>query len=364
MRRTDQKIRRLKNGRPIIRPSSHWWETGVTFNAGAVLVRDAGLIASLLPMTANPSRFTEDGVVAVYYRARAEVDPQSEFSRSYIGLAVFDTCFRLLYRYKEPLLRPDAEPDGIDALGVEDPRITYIDGCYWMVYCGVRRDVKAAYKGGLCLACSRDLIHWKKLGLLKGEINRTNNKDGALFPDKIGGKYLLLHRPYWDGLPQDELAIRLASADAPEGPWVDLGEMMRARPNPAMRTSWIGAGSVPEKVDANRYLMIYHTGNFIDQSEREYDLDAALVDFSGWRGGNPSELVFSRVEHLMRPKTSAERKSPSALKVSNVLFACGSFRLNDDLVIVYGGADTYTLAAKVNWDGLVSRLEREGSGES
>jgi predicted GH43/DUF377 family glycosyl hydrolase len=31
-----------------------------------------------------------------------------------------------------------------------------------------------------------------------------------------------------------------------------------------------------------------------------------------------------------------------------VLFACGSYEYRGDIYIVYGGADTYTLAARVN----------------
>jgi predicted GH43/DUF377 family glycosyl hydrolase len=43
--------------------------------------------------------------------------------------------------------------------------------------------------------------------------------------------------------------------------------------------------------------------------------------------------------------------------VGNVLFACGSYEHGDDIVIVYGGADTYTLAARVDKATLFAALE-------
>lgn len=356
MDRKPLQVRRLNEGKPLIEPSDLWWETGVTFNAGAVLVQDKRIIRSLLPMLPLEDSRLADGVVAVLYRARPETDPVQAFTRSFIGLAVFTPQMEPLYRWKEPVLLPEADPQAFDALGVEDPRITFSDGQYQMIYCGVQADAQHVYKAALCLATSSDLVHWEKKGPLSGDINGVNNKDGALFPQKIGGKYLLLHRPYWPGLAQKDFVIHLAESDSVEGPWVDLGEMMRAPQIPEFRESWLGAGSVPEPAGEGKYVMVYHTGNFRQDGSREYDLDAAFLDFAGWDGANPQALVRRRLEHLMRPETPAELRSGSQHQVSNVLFTCGSYRFGEDLVIVYGGADSYTLAAAVNWEELVNAL--------
>jgi beta-1,2-mannobiose phosphorylase / 1,2-beta-oligomannan phosphorylase len=357
-------IQRLNDGEPILSPTDHWWETGVTFNAAAFFLSSHGddepVLRALLPMYAPDDPHLAEGVVAVLYRARPENDPGSAFTRSFIGLALFTPTFQQLYRYKEPVLFPSANPAGFDSLGVEDPRITRLDGRFYMVYAGVRPDPQHTYKADLCLAVSDELLHWQKLGPLPGGINDVNNKDSALFPEKIGGKYYLLHRPYTPGQPQGELAVRLAQSTSLSGPWQDCGEMLRAFPNPRMQTSWVGGGSVPILIDDGRYLMIYHTGNFQDATHREYDLDAAILDFNGWDGQNPHSLVKGRLEHLMVPETEAELRSRSRLQVANVLFACGSYRLGDDVYIIYGGADTYTLAAKVNWEKLLAAVEASG----
>ena len=71
---------------------------------------------------------------------------------------------------------------------------------------------------------------------------------------------------------------------------------------------------------------------------------------------NPSAVVTARLEPLMVPESEAELRSGSSLQVANVLFACGSYEYKGDIYIVYGGADTYTLAARVDkavlWDAL------------
>jgi beta-1,2-mannobiose phosphorylase / 1,2-beta-oligomannan phosphorylase len=229
-----------------------------------------------------------------------------------------------------------------------------------MVYCGVQPDPVHNWRANLCLAVSPDLVHWEKRGVMPGEIGRHNNKDGVLFPDPVGGKYWMLHRPFYDGLPHAEYSIDLASAPSLHGPWTDHGEVLRAYPNPRMRDAWVGGGSVPVALGGGRYLHIYHTGNYLNETDREYDLDAAIFDFTALNLADPRSFVTARLEPLMVPETPAELRSRSQLQVGNVLFACGSYEYKGWLYIVYGGADTYTLAARVKTSELLSALDESG----
>jgi predicted GH43/DUF377 family glycosyl hydrolase len=94
----------------------------------------------------------------------------------------------------------------------------------------------------------------------------------------------------------------------------------------------------------------------LNDTDREYDTNAALLDFAGWDGVKPETLVRARIEPLMAPETPAELRSRSPLQVGNVLFACGSYVFEDWLYLIYGGADTYTLAARVRMDTLLQAL--------
>ena len=201
MKGFDLLVERCNGGRPIIAPTHHWWETGVTFNAAAFYLERSpkydAVIRALLPMRTLEDPELSEGVVAIHYRARPEIDPGASFVRSFIGLALFTPDLKPLYRFQEPVLYPSPLPDGYDHYGVEDPRITRLEDAFYMVYCGVRPDPStSSYRAELCLARSIDLLHWEKLGPIRGDINRTSNKDGVLFPDRVDGKYFLLHRPY------------------------------------------------------------------------------------------------------------------------------------------------------------------------
>ncbi len=335
------------------------------FNAAAIYLERSPendpVIRALLPMRTLDDPALASGVVAIHYRARPETDPGSAFVRSFIGLALFTPGLKPLYRFQEPVIYPSPDLDGYDHYGVEDPRITRIGSTFYMVYCGVKPDPVNTYLAALCLARSEDLLHWEKLGLLPGEVNLTLNKDGVLFPQPIDGQYYLLHRPYWIGLAQSDFAIHLAVSGSLAGPWRDCGEIMHSLQNPVFAESWIGAGSVPILIEGRRFAAIYHTGNYFPRRvDREYDLDAALFDFDHFDPAHPASLVTARLEHLMTPETPAELRSHSALQAGNVLFACGSYEFQDDLYIVYGGADTYTLAAHVNKQVLFTTLAQAG----
>jgi beta-1,2-mannobiose phosphorylase / 1,2-beta-oligomannan phosphorylase len=355
-------VERLNGAEALIAPTANWWETGVTFNAAAVYLEptlaNAPVLRALLPMRAADDPALAHGVVAIHYRARPENDPGSAFGRSFIGLALFTPELELLYRYQEPVLYPTADVDGLDHYGVEDPRITRLGDTFYMVYCGVQPDAQNVWRANLCLATSPDLLHWQKHGLIRGDPAIHFNKDGVLFPEQVDGQYLLLHRPFTPGLDPSTHVIRLAQSATLDGPWVDVGELMRAFPNPRMHASWLGAGSVPLRLAEKRYLVIYHTGNLLNAVDREYDLDAAICDFNHFDPRQPETLVSARLEPLMVPETPAELRSHSQLQVGNVLFACGSYVYRDYLYIIYGGADTYTLAARVELAVLCAALEK------
>jgi predicted GH43/DUF377 family glycosyl hydrolase len=353
-------VERCNRAVPIILPCSNWWETGVTFNAAALyLERSAAndrIIQTVLPMRRLDDADLTHGVVVIHYRARPEMDPGLAFVRSFIGLAVFTPEFKLLYRYKEPVVYPDPMPDGADYLGVEDPRITRIGNTFYMVYCGLKADPVTIYHTQLCIARSTDLQYWEKLGPIPGDVNAHYNKDGVLFPGKEQGKYYLLHRPWQKELPHADYAMHLAVSDTLNGAWSNLGPIMHSFHNPLFRESWIGAGSVPVPLGDGRYVAIYHTGNSRADGTMEYDLDAALLDMR-LAETDPASVVRSRIEHFMVPETPEELGSTSSLQVQNVLFTCGSYEYGKHLYIIYGGADTYLLVARVEMAALVRALE-------
>ena len=71
---------------------------------------------------------------------------------------------------------------------MEDPRLVQFGDTYYLTYTGYnKKDAQ------LCLATSKDLIHWDRKGVIipanKGNWNVKWTKSGAIVPEKIDGKY-------------------------------------------------------------------------------------------------------------------------------------------------------------------------------
>lgn len=354
-------VERLFGGQPLIAPRGSGWESGVTFNSSAILIEATEENIPVIRQLLGPDEEVRD-IVALHYRARPKVDPGFQFTRSYVGLSIHEPDLKPIRRFELPVVSPSGEGSP-DELGVEDPRVTYLDGTYWMVYCGVQPvndpDPMKTWIGSVCLARSDNLIDWTKVGVAEGLTGRgpspISNKDGVLFPERIEDKVITLHRPLAGDI--DTWETRIAIADLPEGPFTDLGSVHGPARREGYLKSWTGAGAVPIKIGEGRYLSIEHTGNYMAGKQRKYVLDAFLYDFNDWDPTRPETLVKARLDDFMRPETDFEVKGPFAESVANVVFACGAYVHDGWIYMVYGGGDTYILAARVRLDELVEALQ-------
>lgn len=368
--RPDLVFERLFDGRPIISPTEHEWEAGVTFNTAAVFVENTPENARVMEALLGDDAVNHpDGVAVLHYRARPKEDAGFPWTRSYVGLSVHAPDLTPLKRWAEPVVSP-GEHGSVDELGVEDPRVTFLDGRYWMVYCGVRPrdldDLEGQWTGTVCLAVSDDLVNWEKLGAVQANglefdpvsegDERINNKDGVLFPERIDGKVYLLHRPMM-GVNLN-WTVDVAVADRPEGPYNDLGPIHDAVDFPEYAASWPGAGSTPIQVGPTSWLSIEHTGNYFPNKQRRYVLDAFLYDFAGFDERRPETLVAARLDDVMRPETYFEVHGPYPDSVANVVFVCGAYVFGEWLYLPYGGGDTFILAARTRLQPLLEELEK------
>ena len=74
----------------------------------------------------------------------------------------------------------------MEEFGVEDPRITALDGRYYFTYVAVSRHGAAT-----ALASTTDFRDFERHGI----IFCPENKDVVLFPEKVEGEFVALHRP-------------------------------------------------------------------------------------------------------------------------------------------------------------------------
>ncbi len=84
------------------------------------------------------------------------------------------------------LADPDHYPE--ELWGIEDPRITFLPELkmYAIVYAAYTHDGP-----GVALALTEDFHHFERYGL----IMQPEDKDAALLPHRIGGRWALIHRP-------------------------------------------------------------------------------------------------------------------------------------------------------------------------
>jgi beta-1,2-mannobiose phosphorylase / 1,2-beta-oligomannan phosphorylase len=81
-----------------------------------------------------------------------------------------------------------------------------------------------------------------------------------------------------------------------------------------------------------------------------------VLNFAQLDAARLESIVESRFDHFMRPETPWETEGPYPDSVGNVLFTCGAYVHGGVIRILYGGGDSYVLAADVSKAELLAAL--------
>lgn len=161
-------------------------------------------------VTCNPGVIYDDGRFYMLYRAAG--DDKEHVIR--LGLAVSENGFDFRRVGDSPVFGPSA--DGPDGGCVEDPRIVKFDNEFYITYayrahapgqywtfahdvvrlprCGAYAPAAMAQNlGNTGLAVTSDFRNFRRLGRLTSPV--LDDRDVILFPEKIGGKFAMMHRP-------------------------------------------------------------------------------------------------------------------------------------------------------------------------
>lgn len=202
--------------------------------------------------------------------------------------------------------------DESEKYGCEDARVTIIDGMYYINFTVVSEDSWSTR-----LATTED---FKKTDR-KGIIFHPENKDVTIFPEKVNGKYIALHRPNNSGFGK-------ASIWYSESPdllhWGNHQCIIRPR-NIKWESIKIGGGAPPVKTPEG-WLIIYHGKG--DNSL--YSLFCLLLDLN-----NPSKVVRRAEKPLLTPTELFETEG----FFGNVVFSNGLIEKDGQVYIYYGAAD-------------------------
>lgn len=228
--------------------------------------------------------------------------------------------------------RPRGE---VEEFGVEDPRITQINGRYYFTYVAVSRHGPAT-----ALASTVDFQTFDRHGV----IFCPENKDVLLFPEQINGAFAALHRPVC-GTPFTRPEMWVARSP-------DLIHWGAHVPLSVSGGDWqsgrVGAGAPPIRV-ADGWLEVYH-GN--QQPIRPGEVGtyfgaALLLD-----PRDPSRVLRRSTEPILVPEADFEVSG----FVPNVVFPTGVVTDGEALLIYYGAADSSTAVVEISQSDVVGSL--------
>jgi predicted GH43/DUF377 family glycosyl hydrolase len=286
--------------KPVFLPNpQNEWERAAVFNAGAVY---------------------DKGCFHMIYRA-TNIGGDERFGE-YINQLGYAASKDLLHweRRNEPIVKNDVPQE---LRGPEDPRIVKIEDVFYMTYTGFGNRFPGDYR--ICLATSRDLIHWDRKGVLLDE----ENKNSAFFSEKINGEYVLLHRRHPDiWLCYSKDLIHFYNHTKIMSPIKDDWQSVR-----------IGIAGPPVR-HPEGWLLFYHAVDEINA----YRLGVSLLDYK-----DPTRILARQSRPVIEPELDWEING----FVPNVIFSCATMETENQYVVIYAGADTVIGAAFVDKSELV-----------
>lgn len=296
-------IRRYKNN-PVLTPDDIPYQVATVHNAGVV---------------------KHEGRYIMIFRSHLHN------GRSILGKAVSEDGFHFKAD-PAPFMVPATEGDFAiyEEHGIEDPRITFIDGAYLLTYSAYSR-----HGVRIGLARTRDFSHIERLSMITG----ADYRNVVIFPEKFNGLYARLDRPH--------------SEISPWSMWVSYSPDLRHWGDskviikPAMY-HWdemkIGPGAPPVKT-SHGWLNIYH-GVFPTMDGSVYRLGVALHDLD-----DPGNILAVGDNWILQPEDPWEVTG----YVHNVVFSCAAVPEEDDTIKIYwGGADKVMCAGTASISELVA----------
>jgi len=285
--------------------------------------------------TFNPAAFKLDGKIHILYRA------MSKDNTSVIGYATSKDGLKINERLKEPIYYPrepfeeKKNPNGNS--GCEDPRITIIDNKIYMCYTAF--DGRNPPRIAMTHISKKDFLNrkwnWSKPVLLSPP--NFDNKDAFLFPEKVNGKYMFIHRigksidyDFTEKMPVEE------NIWLEEKHWIEPRKW-------AWDNTKIGAAAPPVKTK-DGWIMLYHG---VDESFI-YRVGATLLNLK-----NPTKIIARLEDPLFEPEMKYEKEG----HCKNVVFPCGNVIIEDNLYVYYGAADKSVGVATIKLKKLLEALK-------
>jgi predicted GH43/DUF377 family glycosyl hydrolase len=225
----------------------------------------------------------------------------------------------------EKVIFPSA---GSERMGMEDLRLVkFLDGehsCYYGTY--------TAYDGKNIRTMLLETNDFDSFRVRSLHGNAINDKGMALFPEKVGGKFVKCSRQ------GSELLSIMFSDDLYR--WENYQLLLE----PKYEWEFVQMGNCGSPVKTKKgWLMLTHGVGPM----RKYVISAILLDLQ-----DPSKIIG----RLSRPMITADEEEREGY-VPNVVYTCGMLKHNNLLIIPYGISDAATIFASVEIDEVLNAMK-------
>ncbi len=247
------------------------------------------------------------------------------------------------YKDRKVLVHPDSS---FDKFGCEDPRVTFLDGIYYIFYTALGGYPFSVDNIRTAVALSKDLSTITE----KHQVTPFNAKGIAMFPEKINGKIAVLLTMNSD-LPPSEICY--AEFNRPEDMWkteywdewlknVDSHKIHIRR----LPTDHLELGAAPVKTDKG-WLVVYAHIQRYGASDVVFGTEIVMLDLE-----NPRKIIGRTKGPFMVPETYYEKVG----QVPNIIFPSGALIRGDKLEVYYGATDTHCAFATIPLDNLLNSI--------
>jgi len=333
------KLRKF-SGNPILRPlETNSWENLIVCNPGA---------------------WYENGTFYLLYRAAGnDKDHVIRF-----GLATSKDGYNFKREMNVPCFGPSTE--GPDSGCVEDARIVKFDDYYYITYAfrpfppgqywrfehdevltpemGENAPVSLRNNtANSALAITKDFKEWRRLGRITQP--NLDDRDVIIFPEKINGKYAMLHRPKeWVG---EEYGPKYPAI------WIRFSDDLLNWNEPSkvliegIDGGWeekVGGSAPPIKTDKGWFLLYHGVEN---GGRGYYRVGALMLDLN-----DPTKVIARSRNFILEPEFDYELEG----FYKGCVFPTGNVVKDGILYVYYGGADKYVGVATANFNELVDNL--------
>jgi len=314
---------------PIIEPRQYPWESKATF---------------------NPAAFLSNSKVHLIYRAIGDNDSSVlGYAASQDGYNISERPPYFIYRRYTKFNKPDLSVSPIDYIsgggwngGCEDPRLTLLEDTVYMFY--------TAFDGWGSLRIALTSIklddfekkrwNWKESVLISppGEIH----KNWVLFPEKINGKFAILHSFY-----PSVLIDYFDSLDELDGKkFIKSNNTRPIDPNRTWDSWFRGVGPAPIKTNIG-WLILYHAMDH--KNPDRYRIGAIILDLK-----DPTKILYRSQTPILEPEKYYENNGYKW----GVVYSCGAVVKDGILFVYYGGADKVIGVATIKLDDLLEDLKK------